>query len=110
MKFRFIKDHRSLFSVIKMCHHLSVSKSGFYDWFTRPVSKRIAENNKIYMVNHRKLLNIIQFFYEWSKGQEEYYLMDMNKAFLLASSVRLFDSEYMKPLDLELSSEFEEAF
>lgn len=68
------------------------------------------ENNKIYLVNHRKLLNIIQFFYEWSKEQKEYYLMDINKAFLLASSARLFDFEYMKLLESESSPETELAF
>ena len=75
-----------------------------------PLFSSYDESNKFYLVSHRKLINIIQFFYEWSRENEEYYTMDMNKAFLLASSIRLFDSEHMKPFDLELSPELEEAF
>ena len=67
-------------------------------------------NNKIYLVNHRKLLNLIQFFYEWSIEKEEYYILDLNNAFLLASSVRLFDFENMKLLELESSLENEQPF
>ena len=47
MKFSFIENHRSSFSVEKMCRHLEVSKSGYYGWFNRLISKRGVENNRI---------------------------------------------------------------
>lgn len=85
------------FDFNKSDHHLSLLSS--YD-----------ENNKIYLVNHRKLINIIKFFSEWTKEKEEYYMMNLNKSFLLASSIRLFDSEYIKPFKSESPPEFEQAF
>ena len=45
----------------------------------------------IYLVNHRKLLNIIQFLYEWAVHTESYLTFDIDHTFILASSIRLFD-------------------
>ena len=45
----------------------------------------------IYLVNHRKLLNIIQFLYEWAVHTESYLTFDIDHTFILASSTRLFD-------------------
>lgn len=47
MKYSFITKYRSCFSVLKMCHYLDVSKSGYYDWIKRPESKRTLENRAI---------------------------------------------------------------
>ncbi len=44
MKYEFIKTHRSIFVVKKMCQVLRVSRSGYYDWSLRPESKRSKEN------------------------------------------------------------------
>ncbi|HNR14014.1 MAG TPA: IS3 family transposase [Thermodesulfobacteriota bacterium] len=44
MKYQFIDTHRSLFAVEKMCHALSVTKSGYYAWRSRPQGSRAAEN------------------------------------------------------------------
>ena len=40
MKFLFIKEHRSEFSVLKMSQALKVSESGFYSYLNRKPSKR----------------------------------------------------------------------
>lgn len=47
MKFCFIRDHRSQFSVKRMCHALKVSKSGFYGWIGRRPSRRAAETTRL---------------------------------------------------------------
>jgi len=38
MKYEFIKNHESLFSIEKMCIVLKVSSSSYYKWKTRPLS------------------------------------------------------------------------
>ena len=40
MKYAFIQAHREEFRVVCMCGVLQVSRSGFYDWLTRPLSPR----------------------------------------------------------------------
>lgn len=40
MKYAFIRDHRGEFRVVRMCGVLQVSRSGFYEWLTRPLSPR----------------------------------------------------------------------
>ena len=40
MRFQFIEAHREEFEVQVMCDVLDVSRSGYYTWRTRPVSKR----------------------------------------------------------------------
>ena len=40
MKFAFIKEHRCLWPVVVICRVLKVSRSGFFAWLKRPVSKR----------------------------------------------------------------------
>jgi putative transposase len=40
VKYAFIRDHRGEFRVVRMCAVLQVSRSGFYEWLTRPVSPR----------------------------------------------------------------------
>ena len=47
MKYKFIRENRFLFSVLKMCRYLGVSKSGYYDWFDRPASTLKQENKAI---------------------------------------------------------------
>ncbi|MCP4670235.1 MAG: IS3 family transposase [Desulfobacula sp.] len=44
MKYRFIKDHRSEFTMKKMCQKLKISMSGFYHWINRPLSARDRKN------------------------------------------------------------------
>ena len=44
MKYQFIDDHRSSLRVMKMCQALKVSSSGYYDWRSRPESKRSRDN------------------------------------------------------------------
>lgn len=40
MKFAFIKEHRRTWPVVAICRVLKVSRSGFFAWLKRPVSKR----------------------------------------------------------------------
>lgn len=44
MKYEFIQQHRQQFSVATLCRVLQVSRSGFHDWLTRPVSDRARAN------------------------------------------------------------------
>ena len=39
IRYQFIWDHRSEFSVKKMCRVLEVGRSSYYDWVNRPLSK-----------------------------------------------------------------------
>ena len=68
--------------------------------FTAPGFYLDLYSSDIYLVNHRKLLNIIQFLYEWAVHTESYLTLDIDMSFLLASAFRLFDSDdfkYFKP-------------
>lgn len=47
MKFRFMDEHRSLFSVERMAQALKVSASGYYAFRARGESKRNRENRKL---------------------------------------------------------------
>jgi transposase InsO family protein len=47
MKYQFIDKHRSEFAVKKMFRALTISKSGYYAWKSRPKSKRNLENEKL---------------------------------------------------------------
>ena len=40
MKYTYIKGNRSKYSVVKMCHALQVSESGFYSWKKHHKSNR----------------------------------------------------------------------
>lgn len=40
MKYAFIQEHEAVFSVSRMCRVFNVSRSGFYDWLSRPESAR----------------------------------------------------------------------
>lgn len=46
-RYKFIKTHTSGHSVEKMCELLKVSRSGFYDWLDRPLSKRGKKHKQI---------------------------------------------------------------
>jgi hypothetical protein len=45
--FRFIQQHQAEFSISVMCDVLSVSRSGYYAWLKKPVSKRQQANEKL---------------------------------------------------------------
>ena len=47
MKYQFIADHRQEFEISTMCRVLVVSRSGYYAWRKRPVSKREMANRKL---------------------------------------------------------------
>ena len=47
MKYQFIKDHRSEFTMKKMCQVLKISMSGFYHWINRSPSARARENDRL---------------------------------------------------------------
>lgn len=47
MKYRFIKNHESLFSIEKMCAVLKVSSSSYYKWKARPLSNREIRKREI---------------------------------------------------------------
>jgi putative transposase len=47
MKYRFIKNHESLFPIEKMCKVLEVVPSSYYKWKSQPVSNRMLRKNEI---------------------------------------------------------------
>ena len=49
MKYQFIARYSSAYGVGRMCRVLEVSRSGFYDWRSRPCGKRRQENEKLLM-------------------------------------------------------------
>jgi putative transposase len=60
VKYRFINDHRHEHAVRTMCRVLRVSRSGFYDWLSRPLSNHSIED--------RRLLPLIRASYTASRG------------------------------------------
>lgn len=49
MRYHFVKEHRQVFRIVSMCRALDVSRSGFYDWCTRPLSARERSNQALLM-------------------------------------------------------------
>ena len=47
MRFRFIREHADTFSIRRMCHVLSVSRSGYYAWLRRSESWRSRQNRRL---------------------------------------------------------------
>ena len=47
MRYRFVQQHQDEFPVSRMCHVLSVSRSGFYAWQRRPPSQRTQVNQEL---------------------------------------------------------------
>lgn len=47
MKYAFIRDHKTVFKVSRMCNTLSVSAGGYYDWLDRPESDRAQKDKRL---------------------------------------------------------------
>ena len=47
MKYAFIRDNRSAFSIRAMCRMLKVHFSGFYSWLEKPLSNRAIEDQRL---------------------------------------------------------------
>ena len=47
MRYQFIKDHRHLHSITRLCDALRVSRCGYYAWLTRPLSQRTQSNEAL---------------------------------------------------------------
>ncbi len=45
--FRFINEHREVFSVEKMCKVMKVSVSGYYYWLKHPISSRTVKEQAL---------------------------------------------------------------
>ena len=58
MKYRFIKENRSSFPVVKMCQKLNVSVNGYYQWRIRKKPKRTMARASL--MNHIKELFYIK--------------------------------------------------
>lgn len=54
MRYGFMRAHRNEFKVLRMCQVLRVSRSGYYDWCTRPESKR-RRRDKVLLKEIRKV-------------------------------------------------------
>ncbi|HCF8953726.1 TPA: IS3 family transposase [Klebsiella pneumoniae] len=60
MKYRFINDHREIWSIVTMCLVLKVTRAGFYVWLHNPVSAGEKDN--------QRLLELIRDSYTLSGG------------------------------------------
>ena len=60
MKYLFMDQYGSGFEVMKMCRVLGVSRSGYYEYLRRGLSRRHEEN--------QRLLTKIREIWEWSRG------------------------------------------
>lgn len=47
MKYAFIRGHEDLFSIMRMCKVMRVSRSGYYAWRERPESERATQNREL---------------------------------------------------------------
>ena len=47
MKYAFIWRHRKQFKIARLCGALGVSRSGFYDWLSRPESRHAVEDREL---------------------------------------------------------------
>ncbi|MEV9293918.1 MULTISPECIES: IS3 family transposase [Enterobacteriaceae] len=47
LKYRFINDHREIWSIVTMCRVLKVSRAGFYVWLHNPVSAGEKDNQRL---------------------------------------------------------------
>ena len=45
--YRFIAAERATFGTLMLCRHLGVSPSAFYDWCSRPPSRREIDNRSL---------------------------------------------------------------
>ncbi len=62
MKYRFIKENRSKFPVVRMCQNLDVSKSGYYEWRGRKkAASKIARDSlknrisELFYLKHKQM-------------------------------------------------------
>ncbi|ENU5708193.1 TPA: IS3 family transposase [Salmonella enterica subsp. diarizonae serovar 48:i:z] len=60
LKYRFINDHREIWSIVTMCRDLKVARAGFYVWLHNPVSAGEKDN--------QRLLELIRDSYTLSGG------------------------------------------
>ena len=60
MKYAFIREHSTAYSVTRLCQVLEVSPSGYHDWRDRPESNRARQN--------RRLVTKISLFHKASRG------------------------------------------
>jgi transposase InsO family protein len=112
VKFAFIKENRTEFPVGLMCRLLSVSKSGFYKWFSKggyevsPTKLKLQEEVRRIFTKHRKRYGSPRVYRELKsegiavgKGTIEKIMRDLN---LKAKGKRRFvsttDSNHSKPI------------
>ncbi len=55
MIYQFVDDHRTKYSVTRLCRTLGVSPSGYYAWRRRPPSARTVANQRL--VTHMRLIH-----------------------------------------------------
>jgi transposase InsO family protein len=56
MKYAFIWRHRNRFSIAGLCAALGVSRSGYYEWHTRPESRHAAQDREL--LRHIRALHV----------------------------------------------------
>jgi len=53
VKYTFIKAHKKSYPITLLCKVMGVSRRGFYNWISRPISKREEENRHLMKVINR---------------------------------------------------------
>lgn len=100
MKYQFIKNHESLFSIEKMCAVLKVSSSSYYKWKARPLSNR--------EIRKREIKQQITFIYFASKQRYGSPRITVELDSCGFKTSRITVAKYMKELGLrsKLSRKF----
>ena len=115
MKYQFVKENHSAFSMKKMCHVLQVSMSGFYSWQKRVPSVRKENNERLQRrifelyIEHNRMAGSPMITAdlhdedEFSKVSKNRVARLMNKTNLKCKTLKKFiattDSRHNKPKD-----------
>ena len=79
MKYAWIKEHRDEYSVVRLCHAMQVSKSGFYSWLNSEPSPRKKRTDSI-----RKA--VLEVYQESNSIYGSYKIAEVLKSCLLYTS------------------------
>lgn len=94
MKYQFMHQHKDCHSIMTLCRILKVSRRGYYDWLTRPQSKRDQENREL-LVEIRQIFIANREVYGAPRIHDE--LVEMGYRCSLNRVARLMQSANIVP-------------